>query len=139
MPRTDVDKGMIPLINVVFLILAFFVLAGQFDAHHRKLSVPKSSSSVERDTQLQTLIVFADGALALNGQDLNFQDLPTVINEGNFLASSKELIRVLLMADSELLVSDLQILLSELQLLGVTKVNLATLPTVGDPPERLAN
>ncbi len=131
--RGDIDRGMIPLINVVFLMLAFLVLAGQIEAHHRKLSVSKSTSTMERKDDLQTLTVFADGSLEFNDEELHLeqlqQALSTVVSVKRFGSDTK----MLVVADAELLVHDLQNVLNLLQQTGIKTVNLATLQARESP------
>ena len=127
-PRADVDRGMIPLINVVFLMLAFLVLAGQIEAHHRKLAVPKSASEVERIDTTQTLTVFADGSLELDDETIALEGLPSLLERNDLLDVEGEKHALLVVADASLLVSDLQQVLNELQRVGVATVNIATLP-----------
>ena len=131
--RGDIDRGMIPLINVVFLMLAFLVLAGQIEAHHRKLSVPKSTSTVARTDETQTLTVFADGSLELNHVQLQLEQLPSVLTRMDSSAPVESGTKILIVADANLLVHDLQNVLNQLQQIGVETVNLATLPTRESP------
>lgn len=126
------DRGMIPLINVVFLMLAFLVLAGQIEVHHRKLVVPKSASVVERADSHQTLTLFADGSLEYEGAEIQIEALPVVLERAVMNESEETRATVLVVADAQLLVSDLQNILNALQELGIQTVNLATLPTTGN-------
>ena len=119
---------MIPLINVVFLMLAFLVLAGQIEAHHRKLAVPKSASEVERIDTTQTLTVFADGSLELDDEAISLEGLTAELARTDFASTESERPTMLVVADAGLLVSDLQQVLNELQRVGVATVNIATLP-----------
>ena len=131
MLRNDMDRGMIPLINIVFLMLAFLVLAGQIDVHQRKLAVPKSTSVAERMDMHQTLTVFADGALEWEGAEIQLEALPQVLERAGLAETEETRATVLVIADAQLLVSDLQSVLNSLQELGIQTVNLATLPDPG--------
>ena len=122
---------MIPLINVVFLMLAFFVLAGQIEAHQRKLNVPKSSSEIERSSDPQVLTIYADGSLEIEGQVVSQEELGIVLRQRTSTQRQEIPSAVLVEADSDLLVSDLQAVLTELREARITKVNLATLPVKG--------
>ena len=66
-PRND-DERILPLINVVFLLLIFFMLAGRFSAADPfQIDPPRSASegvATERDI---LVLVGADGRLALDG------------------------------------------------------------------------
>ena len=67
-PRND-DERILPLINVVFLLLIFFMLAGRFSAADPfQIDPPRSASdgvATERDI---LVLVGADGRLALDGE-----------------------------------------------------------------------
>lgn len=124
---------MIPLINVVFLMLAFLVLAGQIEAHHRKFSVPKSTSTITRSDELQTLTVFADGSLEFNDKVLNIEQLQQVLSPKDSTEHVGSHTKILVVADATLLVHDLQNVLNQLQQIGVETVNLATLQAKESP------
>ena len=132
MLRNDMDRGMIPLINIVFLMLAFLVLAGQIEVHQRKLSIPKSTSEVERTDMHRTLTVFADGSLEWEGAEIQMEALSKVLERANPVEAEETLVTVLVVADAQLLVSDLQSVMSTLHELGIRTVNLATLPETGN-------
>ena len=67
-PRND-DERILPLINVVFLLLIFFMLAGRFSTSDPfEIEPPRSASegvATERDI---LVLVGADGRLALDGE-----------------------------------------------------------------------
>lgn len=132
MLRNDMDRGMIPLINVVFLMLAFLVLAGQIEVHQRKLAVPKSTSEIERTEMHQKLTVFADGSLEWEGAEIQIEALPQVLERAGLTGNEETRATVLVVADAQLHVSDLQNVMNALQELGIQTVNLATLPDPGN-------
>ena len=109
---------MIPLINVVFLMLAFIVLAGQIEAHHRKLSVPKSTSTITRADEVQILTVFADGSLEYNDEELKLEQLQQVLTQMDASERAGNQTKMLVIADANHFVDDLQNVLSLLQRAG---------------------
>ena len=123
---------MIPLINVVFLMLAFLVLAGQIEAHRQKLAVPKSSSVIERSSEFQELFVLADGSMEIDGRTVEMVQLQQILPQLLSAERTNENTAIQVFADSRLLVSDLQLVLNELQRVGVQTINLATLPATGN-------
>jgi biopolymer transport protein ExbD len=132
--RADIDRGMIPLINVVFLMLAFLVLAGQIEAHHRKFSVPKSTSDIVRSEEFRTLTVFADGSLEFNDQELQLEQLEQALSQLDLAQPAGNQTKILVVADATLLVHDLHNVLILLQEVGIETVNIATLPARESPP-----
>lgn len=68
------DEMLIPLINIIFLMLIFYMLAGTIVASDKiTVQPPVSSSETATETQRITLLVAADGHLAMEGTliDLN--------------------------------------------------------------------
>ena len=66
--RTDDDR-ILPLINVVFLLLIFFMLAGRLSAGDPfRVDPPASVSSASAEQRDLVVLVGADGQLALDGE-----------------------------------------------------------------------
>lgn len=69
--RFDVDAGILPLINVVFLLLIFFMLAGRLtEAAPFSVVPPVSEQAAAAEAAAPreaAVLVAADGRLALNG------------------------------------------------------------------------
>ena len=125
------DSNMLPLINIIFLLLAFFVLAGQIEAHQKKLTVPRSISEVAQDSTSPVLTVLKDGTLELDGREIEPRQLRDALNLGEMRSDGSVSPAVLVVADGELLVSILQETLDELMQAGFSKINLATLQSKG--------
>ena len=69
--RTSEDDRILPLINVVFLLLIFFMVAGRLAASDPFAIEPPASGS-EGAAEPRDLVVLlgADGRLALDGQEM---------------------------------------------------------------------
>jgi len=68
--RNDDDR-ILPLINVVFLLLIFFMIAGRLSATDPfTIDPPISASSGEPGERSLLVLVGADGRVALNGQEV---------------------------------------------------------------------
>ncbi|MEX2630218.1 MAG: biopolymer transporter ExbD [Tistlia sp.] len=66
-PRND-DERILPLINVVFLLLIFFMLAGRLSASDPfRVEPPRSAAEAPAAAQETVVLVGADGRLALDG------------------------------------------------------------------------
>ena len=61
------DERVLPLINVVFLLLIFFMLAGRLTAEQTNIEPPLSTSQDASSPQVLTLSMDAQGRLFLNG------------------------------------------------------------------------
>ncbi|MCQ4347880.1 biopolymer transporter ExbD [Pseudomonas stutzeri] len=81
-PRENVEIGLAPLIDVVFILLLFFVVTTTFTRETQlKIDLPQADSATPvQETQLKQLevIIAADGSYALNGQELVKSDLATL-------------------------------------------------------------
>ncbi len=69
--KRGADENLIPLINIVFLILIFFLVAStlrSFDPAGLELS--EAQAEVSADQGPNVLIAYADGRLALAGEDV---------------------------------------------------------------------
>ena len=76
------DEGIIPLINVVFLLLIFFMLAGklsQIDPF--EVTPPDSASESLPDGSTLTVLVGADGRIAFDGLPMTLEELTELLAE----------------------------------------------------------
>jgi len=65
------EERILPLINVVFLLLIFFMIAGSLSvAEPFEVEPPESQSKGAADPDGITLLMSADGRLALDGEPL---------------------------------------------------------------------
>lgn len=70
--QRDNDAGVLPLINVVFLLLIFFMLAGRLAAGDPfVIEPPKSQSEGLNSPQEMLILVSADGRFALDGIEMS--------------------------------------------------------------------
>lgn len=68
--RRNLDESMVPAINVVFLLLIFFMMVGHIESRSDLLKIPQSESSVDIAPQSLELKLFADGSMQLQGVEL---------------------------------------------------------------------
>lgn len=70
------DGALIPLINVIFLLVVFFVLAGKMSGgSDSKLTVPFSNIGQDATGQPLTLALFKDGRIELDGKPMQREGL----------------------------------------------------------------
>jgi len=86
--RFDADAGILPLINVVFLLLIFFMLAGRLtDPAPFEVTPPESAAAgapqAAEDARPQETVIWlaADGRLALDGTVLEAAALKAQLGE----------------------------------------------------------
>lgn len=69
---TDPDAGVLPLINVVFLLLVFFMVAGTLSARAPfDVTLPPSDSAQPAADQGRTVWIGPDGQIALGADTLD--------------------------------------------------------------------
>lgn len=75
------DGNVLPLINVVFLLLTFFMIAGVIERPDLfDVTPPSSLSASQPDGEYGLLLMSADGRLALNGRAITRDDLPDAVS-----------------------------------------------------------
>ncbi len=76
------EENLIPLINIVFLILIFFLIASTiqpFSGREIKLAVSAMPSNSAASTRM--LVIRSDGARFIGGQQMTDNDLQTRLND----------------------------------------------------------
>ena len=72
---------MIPLINIVFLLLIFFMVAGQIKAQpDQAITLPSTAQLEMAQAQTLRLEMFADGQLSFNGETILIEQLDKKID-----------------------------------------------------------
>lgn len=68
--RDEGEENIVPLINIVFLLLIFFMLTGHLAAPEPfDIDPPESRSEAESGRSLSVVLVSADGRIALDGEE----------------------------------------------------------------------
>lgn len=125
--RAANDDNLIPLINVVFLMLIFFMVAGQIQrSDAANVQPPASFSDVRQVEEGITLIVTTDGRLYLDNQDVDDAGLAAGLLAAFSQSTNPEAFVVLVKADADLPVDVLQTVLQQVKTTGVVRVSLAT-------------
>ncbi len=72
----DVNPDLTPLINCMFLLLVFFMVATTFvNAKGVSVDLPGGASEESRATKDVNVVIDEDGVLQLNGDVVTFEDL----------------------------------------------------------------
>jgi biopolymer transport protein ExbD len=125
--RSDNDDNVIPLINIVFLMLIFFMLAGQITATDALQVMPPSSEAQAPTVTLEyELLMDADGALALNNQIVTAEELRQQLN---VLSEQNTHVELALKVDSQATAAHLKPLLQLLTETGMSQITLYTRQT----------
>jgi len=122
------DDNMLPVINMTFLLLLFFIVVGNFSETYMKDVSPPESSSEMLTQKAEELSLSADGKLWWRGETT------TPSNWANQLQAEglPVPVRVSLRADGQTPASVIIPLIDELRLLKVTRVALVTVTNPGN-------
>ena len=122
-PRKQDDEiGLIPLINIVFLLLIFFMLAGSFQQTGPfEVILPDTSSLQEAGDGRLVISLGVDGALAIDDVVVDEDALLAQLTEH---VSTKPDLKVQLKADASLESESLLDALDTVKKAGVSKITL---------------
>ncbi len=121
-PRVE----MLPLIDIVFLLLVFFIYAMLSMAVHRSLPVSLPvSSSAEINTELNVAItVNHSGEIFIDSTKVSLEELQSVLREKIQQANSAKSVQVDLFADKSLSYEGLYRVLDSIRTSGISNVSL---------------
>lgn len=77
------DLDFTPLLDIIFLVLIFFMVAASFDLNRSlKLKLPKSFSA-ESDIRKNNIVIEVnqDGLISINGEEVNIRELASKIKQ----------------------------------------------------------
>ncbi|MFK7793738.1 MAG: ExbD/TolR family protein [Gammaproteobacteria bacterium] len=75
-------ENLLPLVNVVFLLLIFFMVAGAFSSPELFIIEPTiAENELSANPELLTILVNQQGDLAINQDKIATDSLPVIINE----------------------------------------------------------
>ena len=117
---------MLPLIDIVFLLLVFFIYAMLSMAVHRSLPVSLPvSSAAEVHTELNlTLTVNSQGEIFLDNTNVSQEELQTILQEKTLKTADSKFVQVDLFADKTLSSQELYRVLDIIRTAGVSNVSL---------------
>jgi biopolymer transport protein ExbD len=124
-PRNDDDR-ILPLINVVFLLMIFFMLADRIAASDPfPVEPPRSAAAGEIESNETVVLLGADGTLALDGQIMDETAFAAAV-AGRVKAERAGAFR--LKADGKAVATRVVAVMETLREAGVEKLRLLALP-----------
>ncbi|WP_018946561.1 biopolymer transporter ExbD [Thioalkalivibrio sp. AKL17] len=125
-PRND-DESILPLINIVFLLLIFFMVAGQLSAVD-PFEVEPVESAVDGQPGPDEfmVIVGTEGRLAVNQDEIDLEGMARLVAE--HLQRHGDAARVRVKADGRAEAVDVVGILERLREAGVERIDLLTVP-----------
>ena len=117
---------MLPLIDIVFLLLVFFIYAMLSMAVHRSLPVSLPvSSSAEISTELNVAItVNHSGEIFIDSMKVSLEELQSVLREKMQQTNNAKSVQVDLFADKSLSYQGLYRVLDSIRTTGISNVSL---------------
>lgn len=126
-PKKHAKIEVVPLIDVVFFLLATFVMVSLSMTKNEGITVnvPSASTASPKEKQDATLTISVarQGELFFNKEKINFAQLP--IRLQNFKAANKDP-QVVINGDGEGNYKNIVAVIDEVKKLGITKVALST-------------
>jgi biopolymer transport protein ExbD len=122
------DDNMVPLINVVFLMLVFFMVAGQIrKADPIPVIPPYSINDTRSVTDPNVVIVVGiDDGLYVDDQLFAIDEIQSYLETQFISTTNKEGFWVQIKADGGISLEKLRPVFNQVRLAGLTKVSLAT-------------
>ncbi len=126
---TPNDLSMIPLINVVFLILAFLMVVGEIKDREEssklinQIELPESSSDTDREPLIDSMTVDANGQITVQEAPISRADLSDRLTE---LANAPNPPDLTIYFDGKLQALQAKEIINLIRNVGITEVILAT-------------
>ncbi len=118
------DDNLIPLINIVFLMLIFFMVAGQIQRTDSvKIEPPQSVSSLSPQDEKASLIIEHDGSIHLEDTAVELDQLANLLALQRSHQPTSDL---LIKTDATLPAEKLYEILKHVRAAGFQKISLAT-------------
>lgn len=122
------DDNLVPLINIVFLMLIFFMVAGQISKSDAIKVEPPASISQQPLTETEPLdiIASAEGEIYIEDRALRLDQLQGDLQQRLAAVEDPDQLKVRVKTDAALPVSELKNLLREIRAAGLVRVSLVT-------------
>ena len=113
------DDGLLPLVNIIFLLLIFFMIVGVIEKNILKDNLELPKVTLDKFENKDITKIFYDGNknIFLNDRPIDIKDLSKMIK-------TSEVKDVVLIADKSLLVRDINIILFELKQNEINNIKL---------------
>jgi len=122
--RPRMDERVLPLVNVVFLLLIFFILAGRLAASDAfRVEPPETRAGQAADPGELVVLVAADGRLALDGEIVTQRELSERLTDA-LEGSAAPAVRV--KADGRAAATEVVAVMEAIRGAGAQKIRLLT-------------
>jgi biopolymer transport protein ExbD len=126
--RPEVGIDLVPLIDVVFMLLIFFMVSTTFQRETGiKIDLPESTASARHDEDtVINLTIGADGAYAVNGRLLVNNKLATLIRALTDVSGNDRNQRLVITADADARHQAVVTAMDAAGQVGLTRLSIAT-------------
>ncbi|MBL7000794.1 MAG: biopolymer transporter ExbD [Gammaproteobacteria bacterium] len=123
----DSGVNLTPLIDVVFLLLIFFMVSTTFDSTSElKIELPEASANKPAAPSRLTIIIDAQGLYYLNGKKLKNQSSDLLLLEVHRLVADDKDMPVVIQSDARSPVQSLVTALDIVGQIGLSRLSIAT-------------
>ena len=113
------DDSLLPLVNIIFLLLIFFMIAGVIEKRIVKDDIDLPSAELSRFENKEVTKIFID-----KSNIFFINDKASDIDEINIYLKSNKISEVVIIADKSLFINDINILLTKLHENNITNIKL---------------
>jgi len=116
------DDGLLPLVNIIFLLLIFFMIAGVIEKRILKNDIepPEVKLSKFENKEITKLFIDKNNIITANDKIINIDSVSTLFDSDK----NKE---VIIIADKSLFIKDINLLLDKLHENKITNIKLLSL------------
>ena len=126
--KADAGINLTPLIDVVFLLLIFFMVTTTFTKETRLvIDLPEAGGEpVEEPPEVLELLITKEGSYSLNGQNLINRDIKTIMAALRDASSGNNDLPLVITADAEATHQSVITAMDAAGRLGFSQLNIAT-------------
>ncbi|MAC41869.1 MAG: hypothetical protein CMJ05_08795 [Pelagibacterales bacterium] len=125
--KTNKNKlpNLVPLINIVFLLLIFFMLSGTLAKTDLfEVSPPKSNTSSSAEAPEFVILISDDSKIALDNQPIKIKDLETILAK---ILETTNIEEILIKADGNAKAGILSTVIKHIRNVGIKRAAIVTL------------
>ncbi len=121
--KSAIGLDMAPLIDVIFLLLIFFMLSSSFLKPSMELKLPQAMATIDK-TIPEAIVVSAakDGELSLNGNQVNLDNLQSSLK--NLMQKTPDEPAVHVKGDKDMPYSVFVSVMNQLRLAGASRIHI---------------
>lgn len=124
-PEKNLEINILPMIDVIFSILAFFIISTLFLTRSEGLPVdlPQATTAQQQSETEVTVTIQANGTIALNQEEISIQNL---VSEVNKISENSQETIVIVKADQAVTHGDVVNVMDQLRQVEGVKLAIAT-------------